>query len=967
MVYYTAVHFRCKGDLEFGHTLAVTGDHQALGNWNPKACHQLEQSKTVEVIWNSVTPVYLPLRETRQYRYAVLDGLGEFVRWHEDHLRYVDPTGDEMIVEDDEGHYRQSCSSFSGLTDEQSKEREAREDPEENPSLRVITLLNKLDVDTNHTVYFITTRLPIQVYRNADGSFAIRNANTPLTTTMWHVRSRLRNKMRFVGACRIVSECEDAVANEGNPSPEKRRVVKEVDQELFTDEEKRRLRELLWEHDCIPVFVPAKDQKKSMRFCKKYLWNLFYNIGIWDVNDQQGFDWDLWNAHLRANRVYSDVVGSYAKEEDFFWVHDYKLLMVPHYITRRKIRSNIGIFMHAMFPPSSLFACLAVREMILRSMLCADLIGFQFFGYARHFLSCCKQLLGLDHTPKPGGMLDIDYNGRDIMILLSHSHIQPDLLAERISDKTEVPALVEELKSKHPSRFIIASIDRDIRLAGLFLKFKAFRHYLKDYPYSRRSVVLIQYVSAADTLWECRKDVVATLKEMVDSINKEFQGTYIVLEFNVTQAKNYALLVAADCLLDTSIRGGINMRAMEYIYCRKGKPASAVLSEFVGFSKMLLSAKRVNPWHLESVAEALDTVFCSDSKHRTDVCKRDFEYISSNDTVEWVNHFIRELFCARKRKDMLHRSWGLAGSYKTYSVANTFKRLDMEHVLHHYTRGRRRLIFLDCEGTLCPSIWENPPRSTQDLESTITFQTSPLEFNVTNIHKLAKNPLNVVVVISGQSRAHMETVWFPERKEIGLCAGYGLYYKVPPITGDEWRCMLQQLNEQWKKPVLEIMEQYVHRTPGSYVEHMENMVVFQFHHTDPEFGVTQSTELFAILKEIMLPYPVDVQCNKWNVHVRYKGINKGAALLNVARRYSAVHGNFDFVLCVGDHKSDEDMFKALTALDETVHGKSEPRTGNNIREAKYISCTVGMKPSKAMYYLNSHTEVSDMLAFLSNY
>lgn len=966
MVFYTAVHFRCKAELEFGYTLVAVGDHIALGNWEPKQGHQLDQSKTVESVWNSRAPAYLPLREKRKYKYAVLDGIGDFVRWHDEEVRHVEPTGNEMILEDDNGYYRTHCSTFSGLDGDGHVNGESMAETSDGTTqLKVLKLLQKLDVDPSRIVYFITSRLPIQVSRKPDGGFAIRDCNTPLTTTMWHVRHRLHNRMRFIGACMVVSDNADDVSNGGASSEDKTKT--ESTRNIFTLDEKNELRRLLWEYDCIPVFVSSDEQRKSMLFCKKYLWHLFYNIGLWDINEQQEFDWELWHSHLNINREYSKIAREYATDGDFFWVHDYKLLMVPQYITRKTTSSNIGIFMHAMFPPSSLFSCLAVRDMILRSMLCADLIGFQFFPYARHFLSCCKQVLGVDHSSKPGGMLDIEYNGRDVMILLSHSHIQPDLLAEKVCENSGVPALVSEMKDKWKDRFIVASVDRDVRLAGLSLKLKAFRKFLRDYPYARHNVLLIQYVCAADTLWECRTDVSKSLKEMANSINEEFKGVHVVLEFSVTQQQRYALLVAADCFLDTSIRGGINLRAMEYIYCRQGKPAAAVLSEFVGFSKILLSAKPVNPWNVDSIVEALDACVSSDPKHRMDVCKRDFDYIVGNDTVEWVNHFVRELFCARKRQDMRHVSVGLGRTYKTYSLANTFRPLDVEHLMEKYVNSKRRLIFLDCEGTLCPSFWGQPPRSSQDLETAIKSKTSLLACNVENIHKLAKNTANLVVVISGQSRSHMENIWFKGLKEVGLCSGYGIYYKVPAITGDDWKCMLDCLNEEWRKPVLQIMEQYVHRTPGSYVENMEGMVVFQFHHADPEFAVTQSTELFSVLKDALSPYAVDVQCNKWNVLVIYKGINKGAALLNIAKRYSAVHGDFDFALCIGDHKSDEDMFKALATLDEMVHGKPSARTEDSIRDAKYISCTVGMKPSKAMYYLNSYTDVAEVLANLTHY
>ncbi|GBE59939.1 trehalose-6-phosphate synthase [Babesia ovata] len=968
MVLFTTVHFRCRAVLEFGQRLAVVGDHSALGAWEPAECHELRQSATVDDVWISHSPAHLPLNERREYRYAVLDDLGEFVRWHDETVRVLEPTGNEMLVEDDDGYYRDECSKMSNSGDEYGGPQAAENNIDSKSSLQMIQALRGLDVDPNLTVYFVTSRLPIQIKRGTDGSFSIRQSNTPLTTTLWKTRNRCRNKMRFIGACLITPETDgdDVDGAESPPASKSGDTKKEDSGDSFTDAEKEEIRILLLEHDCIPVFVPSAELNASLRFCKEHLWNLFYNIGLWDVNEQREFRWDLWTSYVSVNRQYASVAAINASESDFFWVHDYKLLMVPHFITRRIKRANIGIFMHAMFPPCSLFICLAVREIILRSMLCADLIGFQFYDYARHFLTCCKRLLGLDHTSKPGGMLDIEYNGREVMILLSHSHIQPDLLATMLEENNGVPALVESFRKQWPDRFVFGSLDRDIRLSGLFLKLKAFRKFLEQTSSARNKVLLVQYVSAKDTLWECRRDVAERLQSIVDSINEDYGGVHVVLEFNVSIERKYALFVSADCFLDTSIRGGINMRALEYIYCRKGKPACAILSEFVGFSKMLLSAIRVNPWHIESVVEAMRTAMSSKSEERVEVCRRDFEYIVSSDTVSWADHFVRELFFARKRQDMLHLTWGFGKTLKTYSLANSFQRLNTDFVLNCYHAARRRLIFLDCEGTLSPSLWDTPPRSPQDCEQSIRMRIAPLECNVKSIETLADDPLNVVVVISGRSRECMEKLWFPDQPKLGLCSGYGLYYKVPTITGNEWCCMLDTVDEGWKEPVIQIMEQYAHRTPGSYIEVMDSVVVFQYHNSDPEFGATQSGELYTVLKGTMATYPVEVQLCKWNVMVRLKGVCKGTALLNVAKRYSALHGELDFVLCIGDHRSDEDTFKALDTM-TLWSKKGDGATSSEDRSRSYISVTVGMKPSKAKYYLNDHTEVSELLGALTKH
>ena len=76
--------------------------------------------------------------------------------------------------------------------------------------------------------------------------------------------------------------------------------------------------------------------------------------------------------------------------------------------------------MHSPFPSSDIYKMFENRKMILKSLLCSDLIGFHIFEYARHFYTACNRLLGLNHEFKQGGQLVIDYFGRTVHLRISH-------------------------------------------------------------------------------------------------------------------------------------------------------------------------------------------------------------------------------------------------------------------------------------------------------------------------------------------------------------------------------------------------------------------------------------------------------------------------------------------------------------------------------------------------------------------
>ncbi|BAM39102.1 trehalose-6-phosphate synthase [Theileria orientalis strain Shintoku] len=921
MTYNTAVHFRCRATVNFGDKVVVVGSTENLGKWEFKACHELVASNTAEDVWNSSYPAYLPLKEYVEYRYAVLNEKNEFVRWNDELVRHIEPTGNEMLVEDDEGYFRSECSSHSHTSPKFNKA--SHED-------RLPNFKNEQSEPSPESlVYFVTSRLPVQVYRKLDGTFGIRDSNTPLTAMLWELRNRFRNKMKFVGACCIRIETEQELNEQGLcTSTNAMGGVGQGTKDQFTEEEQHEIRKLLSSYGCIPVFIPFSEMSSSVKFCKKYMWNLFYNIGLWDIYEQDEFDWDLWQSYCKVNKYYATAVSQYLGRNDFTWVHDYKLLMVPHFLSRKCKTANIGLFMHALFPSYTLFACLAVREEVLRSMLCADLIGFHFFEFAKHFLTSCKRILGLDYNFSTGGMIFIEYNGRQVMIRMNQVHIQSDLLESKVANASRVQLLAHQLRRDWPDRFIVASVDRDVRLSGLLLKFKAFRRFLHNYPYARGKILLVQYICMIDTLWQGNSDVSRKLMDLASMINKEFETTHIVLKINASYEEKYSLFMASDCFMDTSIRGGINLCAFEYVYCRKGKPALSIISEFTGFSKTLVSAIRVNPWHTDSVMEALDSAMSLNTDYAAELCRKDVAYIEANQAIAWVDQFIRELYYSRKSQDMLHTSWGFGKTYKTLSFATNFQLLDFDLVLSKFENSKRKLLFLDCEGTLCFNPYDVESRFYQSHRET---RSVPLQVNIDSLKKLSRDKNTVIVLISSRTVSVMDE-WFHSLPNVGLCAERGYHFKLPSVFGHEWQTINQtnyshlskrgqdmnadegNPSDNWRVVAVKLFEQYVQRTPGSCMESKDSCVVFMFQNSDQEFGMLQANELNSTLSLLMDGFPVDIHRGKGYLEVRLKGVNKGNSLLHVVNKYSSIYGDFDFILCLGDDRSDEESFRALEAL-----------------------------------------------------
>jgi trehalose 6-phosphate synthase/phosphatase len=188
--------------------------------------------------------------------------------------------------------------------------------------------------------------------------------------------------------------------------------------DVDSSEQEEVSQKLLEEFNCVPTFIPPDIYKNFYHgFCKHHLWPLFHYMLPLCPDHGNRFDRLLWQAYVSANKIFADKVTEVINntEEDYVWVHDYHLMVLPTFLRKRFNRIKLGFFLHSPFPSSEIYRTLLVRDEILKALLNADLIGFHTFDYARHFLSCCSRMLGLDYESKRGH-IGLEYFGRTVYI-----------------------------------------------------------------------------------------------------------------------------------------------------------------------------------------------------------------------------------------------------------------------------------------------------------------------------------------------------------------------------------------------------------------------------------------------------------------------------------------------------------------------------------------------------------------------
>ncbi|KAL2482834.1 hypothetical protein Fot_44278 [Forsythia ovata] len=710
---------------------------------------------------------------------------------------------------------------------------------------------------------------------------------------------------------------------------------------------------------CVPTFLPSNLMNKFYHgFCKHYLWPLFHYMLPFTPDHGVRFDKDMWQAYVSANKVFADKVMEVINpDEDYVWVHDYHLMVLPTFLRKRYNRVKLGFFLHSPFPSSEIYRTLPVREEILRALLNCDLIGFHTFDYARHFLSCCSRMLGLDYQSKRG-YIGLDYYGRTVSIKILPVGIQLGQI-KSIMSLPDTAKKVKELKEKYDGKTVLLGVDDMDMFKGIGLKFQALGQLLDENPRYRGSVVLVQIMNSPRSQGNDIQEVQNEINKVVTEVNRRYGSTgyepIVCINGPVSFQEKVAYYAISECVVVNAVRDGMNLVPYKYTVCRQGSPyldealglegsaaprkSVIIVSEFIGCSPSLSGAIRVNPWNISCVAEAMHSAISMPDSEKELRHEKHYKYVTSHDVAYWARSFDQDLerACAQYYQK---RCWGIGFGLNSRVVAlgPNFRKLSVEHIVSAYKNTSSRLILLDYDGTMMP----------QDL-----VNKSPCQEVISVLNGLCNDPMNVVFIVSGRGKDSLEK-WFSPCERLGLSAEHGYFTRW--TKNSAWESCGLAVDLSWKNLVLPIMEHYTEATDGSSIEQKESALVWHHQEADPDFGTWQAKELLDHLESVLANDPVVVKRGQHIVEVKPQGVSKGVVVENLMTTMRNTGKPPNFVLCIGDDRSDEDMFESIAS---SVASRSLPDT------AEVFACTVGQKPSMAKYYLDDTVDVIKMLQGLS--
>lgn len=369
-------------------------------------------------------------------------------------------------------------------------------------------------------------------------------------------------------------------------------------------------------------------------FSNGTLWPLYH-----DVLRTPQFRRSWWRSYVEVNKRFTDAVEPLVGPGSMVWIHDYHMQLVPKMLRERCPGVRIGFYLHIPFPAPELFARMPWRTQVLEGLLAADVVGFQTKAVAQNFLHAARRL-----TDARGVGSTLRLDGRETRILpfpISIDIEEFETLAKAESTKKRAESLRKKLGSR---RKVVLGIDRLDYTKGIDVRLRAIEDVLREGKHSARDLCFVQIAVPSRENVDDYVQMRHQIEQAVGRINGEHAepGRVAVhyLHRSLPREELVAYYMAADVMMVTPLRDGMNLIAKEYVASRIDETGVLMLSEFAGAANELRQAIQVNPFDIDGMADHLNQALdMSDAEQRRRM-RSLRRAVHSYDLYAWAAKFI---------------------------------------------------------------------------------------------------------------------------------------------------------------------------------------------------------------------------------------------------------------------------------------------------------------------------------------
>ncbi|WP_427383913.1 alpha,alpha-trehalose-phosphate synthase (UDP-forming) [Janibacter sp. G56] len=391
-------------------------------------------------------------------------------------------------------------------------------------------------------------------------------------------------------------------------------------------------------------------------FSNDTLWPIYHDVIV-----PAGFHRSWWQAYRTVNERFARAVADVAAQGATVWIHDYQLQLVPELLRAMRPDVRIGWFNHIPFPPVELFAQLPWRGGILEGLLGADYLGFQRSADAQNFVRACRQVLGL--TTK-GDTVTVPGTGSRRARVVRASAVPISIDSAGLEALAMTPAVQERAAAIRASlgspKVVLLGVDRLDYTKGIRHRLKAYEELLAERAIKPPDVTFVQVATPSRERVAAYRQLRTEVETTVGRINGQYgelgAAAIHYLHHSYPREEMAALFQAADVMLVTPLRDGMNLVAKEYVTCRHDEGGALVLSEFTGAWHEMHQAFVCNPHDIEGLKQTILRAIHTDAKDKRRIMRALRRRVSEHDVQLWAKRFLEALATAPERPSAKDRA-----------------------------------------------------------------------------------------------------------------------------------------------------------------------------------------------------------------------------------------------------------------------------------------------------------------------
>lgn len=621
-----------------------------------------------------------------------------------------------------------------------------------------------------------------------------------------------------------------------------------------------------------PVYLTPKQINRYYEgYSNSILWPLFHYFFSF-----MEYDIKFWNTYREVNALFAETALKYIEDGDMVWVQDYQLMLVPQMLRDKKSGISIGYFHHVPFPSYELFRLLPERAELLKGLLGADLIGFHTYDYMRHFASAVERVLHY--------RFDLD----NVNLGRRKAYVNAFPMGINYEKFYNAPLLPETQKAfnslshTYKNLKLILSVDRLDYSKGILHRVKGFAQFIENHPEYREKVSLLMVtVPSRDKVSRY-----ARLKKQIDEMIGAVNGKYSTVNWmpiyyfyhSVSFEDLVALYYRADVALVTPLRDGMNLVAKEYLAAKRDRPGVLILSEMAGAVIELSDAIVINPNDINQIESSILRALEMPEFEQMRRLHKMQETIEKHNVKQWASDFITELRNTHMQNTEMN--------------AKTIGSQNFNDIKLRYRHAKNRFLIFDYDGTLT-RFYKQPE------------DAFPRQNVLHLLQQLRDDKKNHVLLSSGRDRNTLEK-WFGSLN-IDMEAEHGAACK----RNGQWMERIGDVD--WGDELMTILNSYVDKTPGSSLEIKPTALVWHYRNVDEWFGSLREKQLVNSLWGPVSRKGFQIMRGNKIVEIKPSMYSKASGIAESLKQNS-----YDFILCLGDDVTDEDMFRVLPDDSVTV-------------------------------------------------